>query len=195
MNILSIFDYTGNWPKYYRENGYNIIQIDIKLGIDLFFWNYKQYSKDYFYGILAAVPCTDYALSGARWFKDKDLDGRTEQSQKLVRRLKKIIDYFNTEFWVIENPMTRIHKLNTWIGEIKYKFNPCDFAGYGFENERYNKQTWLFGKFNNPIKKRLEPLEKDYPGFIKLGGKSERTKELRSITPLGFSKAFYLSNK
>jgi hypothetical protein len=28
-----------------------------------------------------------------------------------------------------------------------------------------------------------------------LGGKSERTKELRSITPMGFAKAFYEANK
>ena len=28
--ILSLFDYSGNWPKYYRENGYEVIQVDIK---------------------------------------------------------------------------------------------------------------------------------------------------------------------
>lgn len=27
--------------------------------------------------------------------------------------------------------------------------------------------------------------------IMKLGGKSERTKELRSMTPLGFAKAFF----
>jgi len=43
-------------------------------------------------------------------------------------------------------------------------------------------------------KKRLEPFEKENPGWKNLGGKSERTKELRSVTPLGFSYAFYEAN-
>jgi hypothetical protein len=29
---------------------------------------------------------------------------------------------------------------------------------------------------------------------MKLGGKSEKTKELRSMTPLGFAESFYLAN-
>jgi len=33
--ILSLFDYTGNWSKPYRDNGYNVIQVDIKLGMDI----------------------------------------------------------------------------------------------------------------------------------------------------------------
>lgn len=195
-NILSLYDYSGNWARPYNENGYNTIQIDIKLGMDIMQWDYKQYPDDYFYGILIAFPCTDYALSGARWFKEKDLGGRTEKSQKLLARTKRIIDYFNTKFWVLENPMTRIHKLNPWLEQPNLKFNPCDYAEYDPipENSRYNKQTWLFGNFNIPEKKRLEPLLKEFPGFNKLGGKSERTKELRSITPLGFSYAFYNAN-
>ena len=94
--------------------------------------------------------------------------------------------------------MSIIHKLNPELGDIKFKFNPCDFAGYLEENiqntERYNKLTWLWGNFNNPIKKRLEPLEKDFPGWKKYGGKSLKTKNARSITPKGFSKAFYEAN-
>jgi hypothetical protein len=191
--ILSLYDFSGNWSRPYSENGYNVIQIDIKLGIDILTWDYSLIKN--VYGILIAQPCTDYALSGAKHFKIKDVDGRTANSQILVAKTKEIIDYFNPEFWGLENPMTRIHKLNKWIGNVKFKFNPCDFAGYNYENERYNKQTWLFGKFNNPSKNRLEPIEKEYPGFKKLGGKSDKTKELRSITPLGFSYAFFNSNK
>lgn len=191
--LISLYDYTGNWSRPYKEYGWNVIQIDIKHGIDVFNWNFEGLKN--VKGILIAQPCTDYALSGARHFKAKDLDGRTSESQKLVAKTKEIIDYFNPDFWCLENPKSRIHKLNKWLGEVKYKFNPCDFAGYGFENERYNKETWLWGKFNNLVKKRLEPIQRDFPGFTDLGGKSERTKELRSITPLGFSYAFYNANK
>lgn len=190
--ILSLFDYTGNWSKPYLENGYNVVRIDSKYNMYIEDFDFSMVKECY--GILAPIPCTDFALSGARWFKQKGISG-IENSMNIVSIVRKIINHYNPHFWCVENPMSRIHKLNPWLGEVKFKFNPCDFAGYGFENERYNKQTWLWGNFNNPIKKRLEPLQKDFPGFTNLGGKSERTKELRSITPLGFSYAFYYNNK
>jgi hypothetical protein len=191
--IISLFDYSGNWSRPWKENGYNILQIDIKLGIDIINWDYKDIKN--VYGILAAVPCTDYALCGARFFKEKDSQGITDNSNKLVDKTKEIIDYFKPEFWVVENPMSRIHKLNKWLGDIKYKFNPCDFAGYDPQpkNSQYNKMTWLWGCFNNPIPKPLPSL------MTGLKWKDQFTKkdrqEKRSITPLGFAYSFYLSNK
>jgi len=196
--LLSLFDYTGNWARPYKEAGWTVHQVDIKLGIDILTWDYRIDAPEV--GILAAVPCTDYAVSGARWFAAKDADGRTEQSQKLTAKTKEIIDYFQSKgvlkFWAIENPKSRIHSLNPWMGKPRLKFNPCDYAGYDPvpDNSRYNKETWLWGEFNPPSKRYMEPLQKDYPGFTNLGGKSERTKELRSITPLGFSYAFYEAN-
>lgn len=185
--ILSLFDLTGNWSKPWRENGYKVIQIDIQLGTDILNWDYTQIPKNQAYGILAACPCTDFALSGARHFARKDSDGSTEKSKQLVYKTLEIINYFKPKFWVIENPMSRIHKCCPEPGQVKFKFNPCDFAGYLEENqdkERYNKQTWLWGNFNNPIPKRLEPLQKQFPGYLKYGGKSLKTKNARSATPL-----------
>lgn len=197
--ILSLFDYTGNWSRPYKENGYEVIQVDIQKGIDIMNWDYKQIPKDQVYGILAACPCTDFALSGAKHFAKKDNDGSTEKSKQLVYKTLEIVDYFNPKFWVIENPMSRIHKCCPELGQVKYKFNPCDFAGYleyeKQDSERYNKATWLWGNFNNPIPKRLEPLQKDYPGWKKYGGKSLKTKNARSATPIGFAYAFYEANK
>lgn len=192
--ILSLFDYSGNWSKPYRENGYNVIQIDIKHGMDILEFDYKKYKS--VYGILAAVPCTHYALSGAKWFKEKDADGRTEQSNRLVKKTMEIINYFNPVFWVIENPMSRIHKCNPELGNPIFKFHPYEFAQHDDEprNSQYLKTTWLWGKFNIPIKYPLPPID-GQKYFRKFGGKSEKTKETRSTTPMGFSKAFYEANK
>jgi hypothetical protein len=195
--LISLFDRTGNASRPYYENGWHIIKIDIQNGIDILAWDYTVVPKEGKIGIISMNPCDNYATSGAKHFKAKDLDGRTAKSQLLNDKTKEIIDYFNPFFWMIENPRTRIHKLNEWMGQRpKFIFNPCDFAGYDPEpeNSRYNKETWLFGKFNDPVKKRLEPIYKDNPGWRNLGGKSERTKNLRSITPLGFAYAFYEAN-
>lgn len=199
--ILSLFDLTGNWSNPYKENGFEVIQVDIQNGIDLMTWDYKKINKENVVGILNAMPCTDFALSGARHFAKKDLNGTTEKSIKLCKKSLEIIDYFNPNFWVLENPMTRIHKLIPELGNVKFKFNPCDFAGYlpndKQDSERYNKQTWLFGKFNKPIPKRIEPLTKQSPIYenpMKYKYGSLELKNWRSKTPHGFSQAFYESN-
>lgn len=201
--LISLFDYTGNWSRPYKEAGWEVLQVDIKHGIDIMGWYYKKYG--YVDGILCAIPCTDYALSGAKHFKRKDADGTTAKSQALVQEVKEILDYFERQavglgrklpFWAIENPMSRIHTLNPWMRSPLLKFDPCDYAGYDPipDNSRYNKRTWLWGEFYIPEKKRLEPISTENPGWRNLGGKSERTKELRSITPLGFAYAFYEAN-
>ena len=86
--ILSLFDYTGNWSQHF-ENDYEVIKIDIKNGIDILSWDYKKIKKENIKGILAAIQCTDYAVSGARWFKEKDINGTTEKSQELVKKNKR----------------------------------------------------------------------------------------------------------
>jgi len=62
----------------------------------------------------------------------------------------------------------------------------------------YTKKTGLWGSFNRDIpKKPIEPVKCAPQGSFtqRLGGKSEKTKEERSITPAGFAMAFYLANK
>lgn len=201
--IISLFDYTGVWSQPYRDNGYEVIQIDIQLGDDIMTWDYTEIDKSRVYGILAAVPCTDYAVSGARWFKEKDKDGRTEESQKIVAKTKEIIDYFEPEMWVIENPISRIHTLNPWLEKPKFYFHPHEFSGYGFDDERYTKKTALYGKFNAPEKKNLPPYTSGDNGKMQypkdengkhLGWGTIEAKNFRSKTPKGFSLAFFKAN-
>jgi hypothetical protein len=195
MIILSLFDYTGNWSKPYREAGYDVFQIDIKHGINILEWDYTSIDKTQVYGILAAVPCTDFSLSGAAWFAKKDANGQTALSIQLVKKTMEIIEYFDPTFWVIENPMSRIHKLVPELGAVKFKFHPYEFAEYDPDprSSQYQKTTWLWGDFIEPLRKPMENIDKDkfHNG---LGGKSEKTKELRSTTPLGFAYGFFESN-
>lgn len=201
--LISLFDLTGNWSRPYKENGYQVIQIDIQNGIDILEWDYKTIPKERVLGILAACPCTDFAVSGARWFKEKDKDGRTAASIKLVEKTKEIIEYFEPNFWVIENPVGRIQKLNPWIGNKKIMFHPYEFAGYGYEEDRYTKKTCLWGKFEIPKKKPLFPYHTgDYGEILyprdkngkAIGWNTLECKNARSKTPMGFAWAFYEVN-
>lgn len=184
--IVSLFDYSGNWSKPYKEAGYEVIQVDLKLGIDVYDLCSNSYTK--IYGVLAAPPCTHFSSSGARWFKEKDKDGRTEEAVKLVEHTLKLITSWNPTFWALENPVGRIASLIPSLGRWSFIFDPCDFG------DPYTKKTCLWGKFNHPQKTPVEPTEgsklwKNY------GGKSEKTKEARSITPMGFARAFFEANK
>ena len=181
-----MFDYSGNWPKYYKENGYSVYQIDLKLGIDILELSKKDFPFDSVHGILAAPPCTDFAGSGAQYWKAKDEDGRTEASLALIDKTLEIIEWFQPTWWVLENPVGRLPKLRPQIGSPWY-FQPF---WYG---DAWTKKTGLWGNFNKDLpRNEVKPDPNSW--IMKLGGKSERTKELRSMTPLGFAKAFYLAN-
>lgn len=208
--LISLYDRTGNWSRPYREAGWHVVQVDIQFAGFMNFYNedihadvmdfdYKKYTGCKV-GLLIAQPCTCYALSGARHFAAKDAAGITAKSNLLVNRSKEIKEYFEKRgdlvFWALENPMSRIHKINKWLGMPALKFHPCDYAGYdpNPDKSRYNKSTWLWGRFNEPEKKYMTPLSKNSPVWEKHGGSSIETKNARSITPLGFAYAFYSAN-
>lgn len=192
--ILSLFDHSGNWSRPYRENGYEVFQVDLKLGIDILDLTIEDMPFDRVHGILAAPPCTDFASSGAQYWKKKDQDGTTEKSMNLVSKVLEFVEHYKPVWWCLENPVGRLSTLFPELGKPWY-FNPHEFAGWSTDPqlERYTKKTGLWGSFNLPQKHPLTPILGNSP-IMKLGGRSEKTKELRSITPQGFAKAFYLSN-
>lgn len=180
--ILDLCGGTGSWSNPYKEAGYDVRVITWPKDVR----NY--YPPPMVYGILAAPPCTHFTVSGAQYWKQKDVDGRTIDSMSIVIACLRIIAMAEPVFWALENPIGR---LKHWIGDPIMKFDPCDFG------DPYTKKTLLWGIFNEPVKNRVEPIRSTSQGswLMKLGGKSEKTKELRSITPQGFAKAFYEANR
>ena len=54
---------------------------------------------------------------------------------------------------------------------------------------------WTGNGFVLPQPHPVLPTGDDNPGWAKLGGKSARTKHIRSLTPRGFARAVYLANR
>jgi hypothetical protein len=181
--ILSLCDFSGNWSKPYVDAGFEVIRIDLKHGQDV---RWMEYPGKVF-GVLAAPPCTAFAGSGAQYWPIKDTDGRTLEGISIVDACMRIITISQPEFWALENPVGRLRR---WLGPPTMLFDPCDFG------DPYTKKTLLWGRFNIPPKKPVIPEKVCSQGswIQRLGGSSERTKELRSITPMGFSKAFFEVN-
>jgi hypothetical protein len=61
----------------------------------------------------------------------------------------------------------------------------------------YKKETGLWGSFTPPAVRGIEPVRVCSQGswLQKLGGKTAKTKEERSVTPEGFAAAFYAANE
>lgn len=190
--LVSLFDYSGCWSAPYHKAGFRVLQVEKKLGFDINKWEYKEIRQDLVGGILAAPPCTDFATSGAQYWRKKDSNGATAISVKLVKKILEVVMYFKPRFWVIENPVGR---LNDLVPELK-KHGPWYWQPFWF-GDRWTKKTGLWGEFNKPkiTHKTLSTRYSKQGSWTQLlGGKSEATKELRSITPPGFAQAFFEAN-
>ena len=89
-------------------------------------------------------------------------------------------------------PRIRIpYALKDTVSDINLSFHSCDYGN------PYTKKTLLWGEFNTDLElNRVEPIRYNKQGswLQSLGGKSDRTKELRSVTPPGFAQAFFKAN-
>jgi hypothetical protein len=189
--ILSLCDYSGVWSDPYRRAGYDVLQIDIKHGQDCRLLRVQEAD---IYGILAAPVCTAFSAAGARHWKEKEAAGDEQllEGLSIVDAVLRLVAVHQPTFWVMENPVGR---LKDFIGNHAMTFQPSDFGGYLSDptEDAYTKRTCLWGDFNHPTPKPVEPIHGSKM-WSKYGGKSEKTKTARSMTPRGFARAFFEAN-
>ena len=197
--ILDLCGGTGTWSEPYSKTGYDVRLIDIENGRDVRKFGFLD---EPIYGVLAAPPCTHLAGSGARWWKEKG-EGALLEALSVVDACLRIVAVHKPKWWALENPVGR---LTRYLGPPRMYFDPWWFG------DCWTKKTALWGEFNVPHLKPVEPI-KDIPkglhcqdiAYSKLltHGKnpiwymppsSERSK-LRSITPHGFARAFFEANR
>jgi hypothetical protein len=151
--------------------------------------------------------CTDLTVAGAKhWMKKRDVNSRFQVEAFDLAMLVCVVGQCCNSKWAFENP---IGALSTLYRKPDFLFHPCDFGGHLPEGDihpvypqiypgrdAYNKRTciWSGGGFIEPGRKRIEPLSKDNPGWKLCGGKSLKTKNIRSATPRGFAIAVYEAN-
>lgn len=159
--------------------------------------------------IFSFPPCTDMAVSGAAHFARKSAKNPLFQVEAV--RTAKIAAYL-AEFvfdcpYVIENPVS---VLSSKWRKPDYSFHPWEYGGYlpeddvnpffpGYIKARdaYPKKTclWTGGGFIMPPRKPVQVSAGYSEQHKKLGGKSEKTKVIRSLTPRGFFRAVFKFNK
>ena len=152
-----ILETSGSHPEWH-------LQQDVRELLQPYYWDM----------IIAFPPCTDLCVSGARWFKDKQKDGRQQSA----------IDFFllftdvKCERVCIENP---IGIMSTWYGKPSQIIHPWMF-GHG---ETKATCLWLKGLPNlvptNIVEGRENRIHKMSPG--------KNRSLLRSKTYTGIAKA------
>lgn len=217
--ILDLCGGTGSWSRPYRDAGYDVRNITLP-EFDVRY--YKPPKK--VYGILAAPPCTDFCISGVRWWAEKDRTKGLLEALSVVAACLRIVEKSHPKFWALENPVGRLPR---YIGKYKYTFQPYEYG------DPWTKRTCIWGEHNIPVKNPVEIKYRHADGepsasaIIKerlpswTGGSASPDKvtgivdhpeylppdwvhrlppspnraALRAITPPGFAKAFYEANK
>lgn len=151
--------------------------------------------------IIFAFPgCTDMAGSGEKHRREQADIVIAVDTARIAERLGKA---FGCP-WMVENP---VGKLSSLWRKPDYYFNPWEYGGYMTGDEEsyhprmpardaYTKKTclWTGNDFVMPERKPVEHIGKFW-GWAYLGGKSAKTKQLRSLTPRGFAQAVYEANQ
>lgn len=158
--------------------------------------------------IFAFPPCTDIAVSGAAHFAAKsERDPSFQDKAVKTARIAEFIAVYYGVPYMIENPVS---VLSTKWRPANHAFNPYEFGAYLPENDEhpsfpdyikprdaYPKKTclWVGGGFKMPGKMPVDVDSGYSDQHKKLGGKSKKTKLIRSLTPRGFARAVYEANK
>lgn len=137
-------------------------------------------------------PCTDVAVSGARWFGAKRKEDPWFQAKAaIVAEQCRTIGAVSGAPWMWENPVSVFTAI---FGEANHTFDPCDFTGY-CADDNYTKKTCLRtgGGFVMPKPFRDLTLGPPDDRIFKAPPGPDRA-NFRSAFPLGFCRAVFLAN-
>jgi len=152
-------------------------------------------------------PCTDLAVSGACHFEVKRFVDPLfhYKATELALFVGRLGEYLGVP-WAFENP---ISVLSTRYRKPDFMFHPWEYGGYLpvddvhptypdyiAPRDAYPKKTciWSGGGFVVPSKSEVECPKGYSTQHKKLGGKSMKTKNIRSATPRGFAMAVFSAN-
>lgn len=201
-HVLSLCDRTGNMVRPWAKAGYICYAVDVQhegvtveeVGAGAIIYveaDVREFSPpevDYAVGF-GFPPCTDLAVSGARWFQEKGLRTLADAID-LVGATHETLAELNAP-WMIENPVST---LSTHWREPDHSFDPYEYTGYTDRDESYTKETWLWtgGGFRMPVTDGVSESEAD--DRIHKMPPSEERSDKRAETPNGFARAVFLAH-
>ena len=164
IRVLELFSGTRSIGKVCDQLGWSSVSVDLILPadhqVDIMQFDYKQYPKDAFDIIWASPPCTEYSNLQSCWLGRMKKDGiiytkeimenNMDEADKLVLKTLEIIDYFDCEYWFMENPQTGKLKNREIMKDIPfYDVDYCMYSDWGYQKRT---RIWTNKKdFNNKL--------------------------------------------
>ena len=181
--ILDLCSGSGAWSQPYADAGYRVIRVDLTglSGAMIPDVRLLQVVDLPVYGILAAPPCTDLSVSGARWWERKGPRALFD-ALAIADACLRAVALCKPVFWALENPVGRLRR---FYGDPRLIFDPCDYG------DPYTKKTLLWGDFFIPAQSPVDPVE---GSKMHLLPPSPGRAAARSKTPPGFARAFFEAN-
>tara|TARA_R110001632_G_scaffold182059_1_gene302113 strand:+ start:91 stop:753 length:663 start_codon:yes stop_codon:yes gene_type:complete len=165
MNVLELFSGTGSVGTCCKELGWDVVSVDMEKKFNpthlcnIMDFNYKQYSKNHFDIIWASPPCTSFSILQGSWIgRHKRVDGKLVlftqeqrdldiiEADKIVLKTLEIINYFNPEYWFMENPHSGCLKNREYLKDIQfYDVDYCKYSNWGYRKRTRiwtNKKNW-----------------------------------------------------
>lgn len=192
--VLSLCDRTGVMVQPWLEAGYECWIVDVQhkagehrsgklvcVGADVLTWLPPR--CDYA-ACFAFPPCTNLAVSGARWFKEKGLQGLID-GLEVVEACRRICEWTDAP-WCLENPVST---LSTYWRKPDHTFHPWHFG------ELESKQTclWTGGGFVMPEPEISVKPDGVRESVWKMAPSADRG-DRRSVTSKGFARAVFNAN-
>jgi len=206
--VISLCDLTGHMVQPWVDAGYDALLVDPQHELDSYDGPVKKFAGTIEEamewplgdllrnGEIAAVfgfpPCTDMAVSGARWFASKRAADPMFQAKAVaVAEQCRTVGRLSGAPWFVENPVSVLSRV---FGKPQHIFDPCDFTAYE-PADNYTKRTclWTGGGFVMPQPARDASLGKPDDRIHKAPPGPDR-ENFRSATPLGFARAVFEAN-
>lgn len=205
--VISLCDLTGNMVTPWVEAGYNAFLVDPQHGTTKDEGAVTKFAgtiEDAMptigelirSGNVAAVfgfpPCTDMAVSGARWFEAKRAADKMFQAKAvMVAEQCRTIGRLSGAPWMVENPVS---VLSSAFGKPQHTFHPADYTAYE-PADNYTKKTclWTGGGLVMPQPAKdsgLGPAD----NRIHFASPGPERANFRSATPMGFARALFEAN-
>lgn len=203
--IVSLCDFTGNFVQPWVDADYEAILVDPQHGITHQDGPVLKVAATVLEALpllaervndIAFVagfpPCTDMAVSGARWFADKwKADSAFFAKAVSVAEQCRTVGEMSGAPWFVENPVSTLAQV---FGKPDHFFHPWHYTALE-SDDNYTKRTnlWTGGGFIMPSKNADAPLgEPDHR--IHMAPPGPERMNFRSATPMGFARAVFQAN-
>jgi hypothetical protein len=147
--LLELFCGTKCVGKVFEKAGYEVISLDYNSKFnathteDILTWDYTIYPRFYFDVIWASPDCTTWSIASGGKYRTKEyIYGlqnehikKTENANNMVLKVIEILNYFQPNYWYIENPrglLTYFPPLNNFIEEIGANLTLVFYSNYGW---------------------------------------------------------------